>query len=48
MERPAALDEPCIVYTPQCSGILTWWSHDLVHERGGELVEETSQGFESF
>ena len=46
LERPAALDEPGIVYTPQCFGILTWWSHVLVQRRGGELVEETNQGFE--
>jgi hypothetical protein len=48
LERPAAPNEPGIVYTPQCPGILTWWSHVLVHERGGELVEETNQGFETF
>jgi hypothetical protein len=48
LERPAALNEPDIDYTPQCSGILTWWSHVLVQKRGGELVEETNQGFENF
>jgi hypothetical protein len=30
LERPAACSEPGIVYTPQCFGILTWWSHVLV------------------
>ena len=48
LERPAACNEPGIDYTPQCSGILTWWSHVLVQRRGGELVEETNQGFENF
>ena len=48
LERPAACNEPGIDYTPQCSGILTWWSHVLVQKRGGELVEETNQGFEIF
>ena len=48
LERPAALDEPGIDYTPQCSGNLTWWSRVLVQKRGGELVEETNQGFETF
>jgi hypothetical protein len=48
LERPAACNEPGIDYTPQCSGILTWWSHVLVQKRGGELVEETNQGFENF
>jgi hypothetical protein len=48
LERPAASNEPGIDYTPQCSGILTWWSHVLVQWRGGELVEETNQGFENF
>ena len=47
-ERPAALNEPGIVYTPQCLGILAWWSHVLVQWHGGELVEETNQGFENF
>ena len=45
LERPAAGNEPGIVYTSQCLGILTWWSHVLVQKRGGELVEETNQGF---
>ena len=48
LERPAACNELGIDYTPQCSGILTWWSHVLVQKRGGELVEETNQGFENF
>ena len=48
LERPAASNEPGIDYTPQCSGILTWWSHVLVQWRGGEWVEETNQGFENF
>ena len=48
LERPAASNEPGIDYTPQCPGILTWWSHVLVQKRGGELVEETNQGFENF
>ena len=48
LERPAACNEPGIVYAPQCLGILTWWSHVLVQRRGGELVEETNQGFENF
>jgi hypothetical protein len=48
LEHPAARNEPGIDYTPQCSGILTWWSHVLVQKRGGELVEETNQGFENF
>ena len=30
LERPAASNEPGIDYTPQCAGILTWWSHVLV------------------
>ena len=30
LERPAASNEPGIDYTPQCPGILTWWSHVLV------------------
>ena len=45
LERPAAGNEPGIDYTPQCSGNLTWWSHVSVQWRGGELVEETNQGF---
>ena len=48
LERPAARNEPGIDYTSQCYGMLTWWSHVLVQKRGGELVEETNQGFENF
>ena len=44
IERPAACNEPgIVVYTPQCSGILTWWSHVLVPKHGGELVELLAQ-----
>ena len=48
LERPAARNEPGIDYTPQCYGMLTWWSHVLVQKRGGELVEETNQGSKTF
>jgi len=30
LERPAACNEPGIDYTPECPGILTWWSQVLV------------------
>ena len=48
LERPAALDEPGIVYTPQRSGILTWWSHVLVKSAGVSWWKRPTRGSKTF
>ena len=48
LERPAASDEPGIDYTPQCPGILTWWSHVLVEKRGESWRKRPTRGSKTF
>jgi hypothetical protein len=48
LERPAARNEPGIDYTPQCPGILTWWSHVWFKGAGVSWWKRPTRGSKSF